>query len=579
MTLRLLLWLATAVALVAACGGGQTRGHPLDGSWDDEKGEELARFLASWKQPKPPRPPAVALGVVDATHIVGYAYDRGRRWEKEYPFESRPVLAGSVVVGVGEDWMVAIDALTGEEIWRRKAIGWLRGVGDDGETTVVSLEGASGKRSVMLAIDRGGNVVRQFYETATVGSPAVFDEFAFLPYGEGFVVVFDLVRGSEVARVVSDRPVSRAFIEDGVLYFGEDVAIRYDDEIVAARTGGGTTFTPPARRFPGDPRWLLPGDTTLPLYTTQSDAVRIYRQPGRPAVLSYHRLAIGLDEEDRIRWVHPSDEIYVGGDAGRHTVALCTASGVIEWLDLTSGVRVAQADVGAPLTSCQIQNDGPPGLRSAPPEPLEDQLRAALTRVDPLLLPMALVLLDELAEIAGDRATATLVQLARRRPQRFASEATVQERAAELLGRRETGFTAIVDALSAWSRRWQAYDLPVEALADAARRGGVTAAARPLARGLHHPYATGADLEAVARALARVATPRERRDLTVFYGRYRCATEPEALVRAVQHAARALREIDAEAVVDRAPACDERDTPASSPGDSASPPRDAGAGP
>src|SRR5690606_35138116 len=126
---------------------------------------------------------------------------------KHYPFESRPILAGSVVVGVGESYMIALDAVSGEEIWRRKAIGWLRGVGDDGETTVVSLEGVSGKRSVMLAIDRDGNIVRQFYETAAVGSPAVFDEFAFLPYGEGFVVVFDLIRGSEVARVVADRPV------------------------------------------------------------------------------------------------------------------------------------------------------------------------------------------------------------------------------------------------------------------------------------------------------------------------------------------------------------------------------------
>jgi hypothetical protein len=422
----------------------------------------------------------------------------------------------------------------------------------------VSLEGVSGKRSVMLAIDREGNLLRQFYETATVGSPAVFDEFAFLPYGAGFVVVFDLVGGSEVARVVSDRPVSRAFIEDGQLYFGEEVAIRYDRHLVAARTGGGTSFSPPSRRFPGDPRWLLPGDTTLPLHTTQSDAVRFYRQPGREAVLSYHRLVLGLDGDDAIRWVHRDDEIHVGGAAGRHTVALCTAAGAIEWLDLVSGAQVARADVGAPLTSCQVQNDGPPGLAPRPLPPLEDQLHGALDRVDPLHLPMALVLLDELYAIGGDRATATLVQL----------------------GRRQSGFAAIVDTLSAWSRRWQAYDLPVAALADAARRGGVTAAAPPLARGLHHPYAPAADLEAVTRALARLATPRERRDLAVFFGRYRCVSEPPALVRAVEHAKRALREIGGEAVVDGAPsACDARDTPASSPESSASSPRDAGAGP
>src|SRR5690606_29393230 len=152
-----------------------------------------------------------------------------------------------------------------------------------------------------------------------------------------------------------------------------------------------------------------------------------------------------LDESDAIRWVHRDEQIHVGGDAGRHTVALCTAAGSIEWLDVASGARVARADLGAPLTSCQIQNDGPPGLAPTPLPPLEDQLRAALERVDPLHLPIALVLLDELAAVAGDRATATLVQLARRRPLRFASEGEVQERAAELLGRRQSGFAAIVD--------------------------------------------------------------------------------------------------------------------------------------
>src|SRR5690606_22786421 len=146
------------------------------------------------------------------------------------------------------------------------------------------------------------------------------------------------------------------------------------------------------------------------------------------------------------------------------------------------------------------------------------------------------------AAIGGDRATATLVQLARRRTFRFAAEREVQERATELLGRRDSGFTAIVDALRAFSDCWAPYDLPVASLSHSVSRHAVGAAAEPLARALHHPHATPSDLEAVAEALAALATPRERRALAIFVGRFRCAKEPPALVRAVAHAERALRE-------------------------------------
>ena len=256
-------WVLLTLLVCVACGGGPTRSNPLDRSWSDESGEELSAFLAGWDVLTPPPRTEAAIGVVDEETIIGRALPEGDGWRFVHPLESRPLLTGQVVVGIGDGELFALDARTGELLWTRPAFGKLRGASDDGATTLVSMASLSGRRSLVLAVRRDGHVARQFYDTARIGSPTVIDTFAFLPYGDA-VVIFDLQAGTEAARVVSTKALTQSFTVGPDVYFGQRGALRLDREVVAARRGGGSYVELPARPLPGEPQWMLDGATTLP---------------------------------------------------------------------------------------------------------------------------------------------------------------------------------------------------------------------------------------------------------------------------------------------------------------------------
>lgn len=508
------------------CGGGQTRAHPFDRSWADESGEELEVFRRNWRPSARAPVPSVAIGLVDDRTLVGLDVESGRRWRYSFPFEGRPVLSGSVLVGAGDGYLFALDPTDGRRRWWRPAVGVLRGAGDDGETTVASLEGLTGRRSLVLAIDRRGSVVRQIFDDARIGSPAVFDQFAFLPYEGRQVLVFDLVAGTETARVVSSRPTTRAFIAAGKLYFGHDDAVAFDDAIVDARDGGGTRVAPPARGFPGRPRWLFPGDEAPPMTTIRHDSVRLLYAPGQPrATLLYHRLALGLDDRGRVRWVRTADAPHVGGVAYAREVVVCDAAGRIQWLDAARGNVVARADLGLSVRACLVQAETRVARKPEPKPSLVDQLTLALRFSDPLHLPIQLELIDDLDAIDGDAATAALVELAALVP-RTAAQETLREAITERLATRRTGLGVLREGLRQLSP-WRPSALPVAAMATALRRAGDARAGDALVAALHHPHLTSETRLAVAEAIAAVATPEHALALSAFAARHACIRPEE----------------------------------------------------
>src|SRR5262245_54955344 len=121
------------------CSGGQTRGNPLEVPFGDEAGTKLAAFQHDWSPKERPKFPNVAIGVVNDHMLVGRTAGQPR-WRFEHPIESRPIIAGELVVTMGGGKLVGLDATSGEEHWKVKAEGQLRGAGDDGSTTIVSIE-------------------------------------------------------------------------------------------------------------------------------------------------------------------------------------------------------------------------------------------------------------------------------------------------------------------------------------------------------------------------------------------------------------------------------------------------------
>lgn len=165
--------MATALAL-AACGGGQSRGQAFDPGWSNDEGAAVSAFQKSFRSPVPIGAD-VAVGVSGESTLVGIALSGGKSWVFEHALDGRPAVVGTVVVGLGAGELFALEARTGKLLWKRRAGGRLRGAGDDGTTTVISIEPTTGLGSVVLAIGHEGQVVRQIEDAAAIGVPAVVD--------------------------------------------------------------------------------------------------------------------------------------------------------------------------------------------------------------------------------------------------------------------------------------------------------------------------------------------------------------------------------------------------------------------
>ncbi|WP_437896376.1 outer membrane protein assembly factor BamB family protein [Sorangium sp. So ce124] len=362
---------AALAALSVACGGGQTQGEAFDPRWKDDGGAGIAAFQQRFAGRRIPLGADVAVGVVagsGALELVGVPLDGGPAWTFAHPLDARPAIAGSVVVGLGRGELFALDARTGELLWTRRAGGRLRGAGDDGETTVVSLVSTTGATSVVLAVSREGLVLRQIEDSAAIGVPAVVGRYAFLPWQGRYVTVFDLQTGGEVARALLRTEVSRAFLLGGAVFFGGEAATRFDASIALGAAGRASTARLPARELPGAPVWMTAGTEVLAPTASAGDMARLYARP-RPAgppgieaerfVATYYRAAVGLDARSgALAWAHAGEADFLGGAAYVGGFALCDAHGGISFLDAQRGAVAGRASLGRPVQACVVQADG-----------------------------------------------------------------------------------------------------------------------------------------------------------------------------------------------------------------------------
>ncbi|WP_437326082.1 outer membrane protein assembly factor BamB family protein [Sorangium sp. So ce381] len=364
---------AALAALSVACGGGQTQGEAFDPRWKDDGGAGIAAFQQRFAGRRIPLGADVAVGVVagagaGALELVGVPLDGGPAWTFAHPLDARPAIAGSVVVGLGRGELFALDARTGELLWTRRAGGRLRGAGDDGETTVVSLVSTTGATSVVLAVSREGLVLRQIEDSAAIGVPAVVGRYAFLPWQGRYVTVFDLQTGGEVARALLRTEVSRAFLLGGAVFFGGEAATRFDASIGLGAAGRASTARLPARELPGAPVWMTAGTDVLAPTASAGDMARLYARPrptGPPGieaerfVATYYRAAVGLDARSgALAWAHAGEADFLGGAAYVGGFALCDAHGGISFLDAERGAVAGRASLGRPVQACVVQADG-----------------------------------------------------------------------------------------------------------------------------------------------------------------------------------------------------------------------------
>jgi outer membrane protein assembly factor BamB len=393
---------ALSLALAAAggaCGGGQTRGTPFDADWVDDRGAAMAAFARSFRGTRVPAGADVAVGVIGREALVGVPLDGGAPWTFSHAIHGRPAVAGTVVVSAGGGAIFALDARTGKLLWSRASGGRLRGAGDDGATTVVSLIPTTGLGSLVLAIARDGSVVRQLEDDAVIGAPAVVGSSVFLPFQDHFLSVYDLTTGDERARLRFAGKTSRVFAQGGAVFAGERSATRLDEHI--ADPGGADTVRLPLPMggLPGDPTWMRSGTDWVTREPDAHDKIRLYARPaasGPPAVeggrfaATYFKVALGLDAATGgLAWAHAHDADFLGGAAYAGGFALCDERGVVTFLDARTGAPAGRVSLGRPVLSCIVQADGftlPAPAAAAPslPEQLEEVARMPGAALGPL---------------------------------------------------------------------------------------------------------------------------------------------------------------------------------------------------
>lgn len=563
--MKKLLALAMAGSLALACGGGQTHPNLFGTDWSDDGGAGV-RALEAKIGKKAPVGADVAVAVGgNNDKILGLPLGGGAPWSFPHAVDVRPAVAGNVVVGGGGGELFGLDAMTGKKLWSRPLGGMvMRGAGDDGKVTVVSLAQSGGQGSMLLAIDRGGSVTRQIETEKALGVPAAVGGYAFVPWSNQYVSIINLDSGDEAARILIRGKVSHALAIGGGLYFGENETFRFDDKIGEASKGGASKLTLPQRELPGTPMLRTPGEDRVGPVAQAIDKTKMYARPTSPDgeltldsnrfYGTYFRIVMGFDgDKGALAWVWNTKDDLVGGTAGPGSFIACDEAGKITVLDATRGGVEAELTFGEPIKSCVVQAET---FKAGPPKaemPLAAQIAAALLNRDAEMVSGQKLLLREMSTLEDELATKTLVELAS--DPRTAPPLVVDARTA-LAGRRN-GAKYMLDALA------RHYDFlkdvllppPVGPIAQALAAMKDKQAAPLLAAHLLDPADSEDDVKQAAAALVDLGDATQLPQLKEFFGLYRASYEGEPMAAAVVSAGQALVKLggaDGRKIVDAA---------------------------
>jgi outer membrane protein assembly factor BamB len=555
---------ALVAPVLAGCGSSTANTSQAFGSnWQNDEGASISQVQKRLATAKLPEAPAAAVGV-GQRGLVGITLPAGsQRWAHNATVDARPAIAGSVVVASGGGAVFALDVVTGKQLWSTSSDGRaVRGAGDDGKITVVTLGRPRGGQSLLLAVTRGGDVVQRIESDADLGAPAALGGVAFVPWGNQYVSAIDIASGKEEGRLLLREQVSRAIAIDSELWFGEIGLTRFDQLIGGAAGGKANRVAPPPRALPGSPAWFFDGSQVLPATSAARDRVRLYARPlAEPLGLdsqrvsaTYFRVALGLSPPNaELRWVRTFEADLIGGDAAAGGFVYCDARGKIHVIAAENGSAGRSAELGEPLRSCAVQGGSLRVEAAANTEALSAQIAKALELREHEMFAVQSFLLQELAPIADPGVTKTLIDVA----SNARTPPALLERARRFLSERRNGNDFMLDALA------RHYDFlsdvlrppPVGPLADALAAMNEGRAAPLLARHLNDPANTPDDIERAARALTKLATAKELDELKTFFALYRATADEEALVRAVLSTAAALIRIggnDGQAIIERA---------------------------
>jgi outer membrane protein assembly factor BamB len=553
---------ALALFGTSACGAGvETRAFSPE--WQNDDGRSITAVRARLGKTSLPTGKGYAVGI-SKRGLVGIGLDGTGKWTHPGRVDSRPSLAGDVVLFTAGQELVALDAGSGRQLWKA-SVGdkLLRGAGDDGHETVATLGSPGGGGSLVLVVDRSGTVVRRWSPDIEVGVSAIAEGVVFAPWGSQYVSALDVQSGDEIGRLLGRVVMSRAVAIGGSLYFGESALVRFDDAIGRAARNEAHVVKLAERELPGKPSWFPDGTRALPPAAGATDSVRFYARPAPVSggigldserfAATYFRIAVGFHDDGAVRWVRVFPSEIIGGDATRSGFALCDEHGDVWFANARNGADAGHVSLGEALEGCVVSGGDFEVKSGGVANTLAEQITTAIELRETQMATIQRFLVRELATSEDPLVTKTLLDLAsdgRTQPE-------ILEEAKSLLASRRTGVEYMLEALRTH------YDFlsdvlrppPVGPLADALAAIGEKRAAPLLAAHLNDPSDTPDDVRRAARALTKLATGEELEAVRTFFSLYRATADDDALVAAVLDAAKILVEIgaaDGKEIVERA---------------------------
>ena len=543
-----------ASVFAQGCAGDSGRLKTFSTDWLDDQGKSISEVQARLRGARPGVSTDLVVSVAgNNDKIIGTPLGSGSQWTATHALDSRPIIAGGVVVVSGGKEVAAYDAASGKKLWGRPTGGLpLLGAGDDGNITAVSL--ARGGGSTLLIVGRDGSVKRQIETDKAIGDPAVVAGIVFVPWANQYVSAIDASTGDEIGRVVVRDKVSRALTIGGTLYFGEMAYVRFDDKISQASRGQANRVALPSRELPGTPRLLVPGTEKVPPVANARDRDRLFGRPSGDATplgvdsnrfyASYYRLIFGFESQrGNLAWVRTHAHDFIGGEAVQGGVILCDEEGKIVALDAQTGQVAMEKPIGEPIKSCVVQADTYQTPKPASPGPsLGQQITDAVTVREATLATAQRLLLRELATLEDESATKTLIDIAS--DPRSVPVLVADARAA--LATRRNGASYMLAALG------KHYDYlhdvlaspPVGPIADALAAMKDPKAAPLVAAHLLDPHITDDDVKRAAGALAAIGTDKEMPQLKQFFAMYRGTAPTDEVAVAVGSVGEAMLRID-----------------------------------
>lgn len=542
--------LTACVIALAACGP-ESRPDvtaPFNTDWLNDQGSSISEVEAGLRAAPTPPETNVVVGVTENS-LIGAPLDGGRRWTHPATPDTLPAIAGNLVIYSQAGKVFALDATTGKPLWKVNSEGYrLRGAGDDGSTSVLSLGRGGGRRdSLLLGVTRSGSVTLRLQTDKELGRPAAKGGIAFVPWAGQYVSALELESGLETGRLLSRELTSHAFFVGPDLFFGEHSLIHFDRNIRLASTGQTPRAALPERALPGKPVWLEPGGDLPTLDKGARAKIRLIASPRFSAkgphfasnrfAATYFRALMVFDAKNaELSWVSALPSAILGGAAAESGFVVCSADGKALRFGAEGGAA-GSVDLGAELRACVVNASSFVVPAGAPKGPLPSQLAEVLSILDPDMAAAQSFLVTELARSNDPSVAKTLIELTK--SSRIPPD--VRASARKLLAERRSGAEYMLSALE------QHYDFlagtlppPVGPLATALAAMQETRAAPLLARHLNDPATELADVELTALALEKLATPAELSSLKTFFALYRATADEPALLQAALSVAKAL---------------------------------------